>query len=158
MLFVLLAHTKVSGFDGQGAIGVYLFFALSGFLLTLPLGKWEQATSRSRFLVAYFTRRLLRILPMYYCLLTALFLSGQRDLDWLRQHAIFISADDHLWSVRQELIFYLLLPGIFIVLTRAKNSMALLAAVAVAGFVTEACICFIGSYFRSCSPWALTGV
>ena len=152
VLFVLLAHTKVSGFDGQGAIGVYLFFTLSGFLLSLPLDKWNSTSAKSAFLKRYFIRRLLRILPMYYSLLFCLFAFTSRDLAWLIQHALFIAADGHLWSIRQELIFYLILPLLFALLSRVKVRIVLGTLVLGAmGFVIERCLLI--AWERHQFPW-----
>ncbi len=153
VLFVLLAHTKVPGFDGQGSMGVYLFFALSGFLLTMPLVKWEQAESKLGFLRNYFIRRFMRIIPMYYSLLAGLVVFTSRDSSWFAKHALFISADDHLWSIRQELIFYLILPFVFLILGKLKERVvAGVVGLGVMGFLVERFLVFVWEEYQF--PWA----
>jgi peptidoglycan/LPS O-acetylase OafA/YrhL len=56
------------GVLGKGAVGVDLFFALSGFLITTLLLRERRATGRVH-LAAFYARRGLRIFPLYYLVL-----------------------------------------------------------------------------------------
>jgi peptidoglycan/LPS O-acetylase OafA/YrhL len=56
------------GIWGKGPAGVDLFFCISGFLITSLLLR-EKARSGSVALAAFYTRRALRILPLYYVML-----------------------------------------------------------------------------------------
>lgn len=56
------------GLLGKGAVGVDLFFALSGFLITTLLLR-ERRTRGTIALGAFFARRALRIFPLYYLVL-----------------------------------------------------------------------------------------
>ena len=56
------------GVLGKGAVGVDLFFALSGFLITTLLLRERRARGRIS-LSAFFARRSLRIFPLYYAVL-----------------------------------------------------------------------------------------
>lgn len=56
------------GVLGKGAVGVDLFFALSGFLITTLLLRELRATGRIK-LAAFYVRRALRIFPLYYLVL-----------------------------------------------------------------------------------------
>jgi peptidoglycan/LPS O-acetylase OafA/YrhL len=70
-----------SGWIGRGHVGVRLFFALSGFLITARLLAERRATGQVA-LGRFWMRRALRIFPLYYAVLAlfALYL-GQRPGD-----------------------------------------------------------------------------
>ncbi len=106
-LLVLAQHTGLV--MGGGIFGVWLFFCLSGFLLATPfIHRPDRALSGS-YMGHYVLRRLKRILPMYFTVITVtmLFL-GKYDV--AIRHYLFLQADGHYWTVAQEMFFYLLLP------------------------------------------------
>jgi peptidoglycan/LPS O-acetylase OafA/YrhL len=110
VLIVVASHTQALGMWGQGAMGVWLFFVLSSFLLTRIL-LLKQPVSLTRVeLQKYVVRRIARILPLYYVVLAIVSLSARRNLRWFVQHATFQRADGHFWSIPQEELFYVLLP------------------------------------------------
>jgi peptidoglycan/LPS O-acetylase OafA/YrhL len=61
------AERPLSGFFGRGALGVELFFVVSGFLITTLLLRERDAAPIS--LGRFYLRRALRIFPLYYAVL-----------------------------------------------------------------------------------------
>ena len=111
-LLVLLEHTGVMT-SGIGAMGVHLFFALSGFLLTIPFAKSPGRAASYTYMKGYFLRRLKRILPMYYTMVTIVFLFRNKNPESIR-HYLFLQGDGYFWTVPQEMCFYLFFPFIVI--------------------------------------------
>ena len=107
-LTVLLEHT-VGEFIGLGRAGVFLFFALSGFLLVRPFVLYPESTLTMKGISQYLVKRLRRILPMFYFMITIVYLLNGKTADAMRQY-LLIQADGHYWTVLHELYFYLLLP------------------------------------------------
>lgn len=106
-LTVLAEHTGV--FKGTGYLGVLLFFTLSGFLLSAPFIQRPERAVSLTYMSAYLFRRLKRILPMFYVTVTILFLFHGKAAEAFR-HYFFLQADSILWTVMQEMVFYLVLP------------------------------------------------
>jgi len=113
-LLVLADHTNYPYFKGFGALGVWLFFGLSGFLLSRPFVVLPDRSTSFIYLQGYFLRRLKRILPMFYFYITIFFLLPGMFEKFLR-HFLFIQGDSILWSVPQEMYFYMLLPFIMLI-------------------------------------------
>ena len=98
----------------RGWVGVQLFFALSGFLITGILLDGERSTGA---LARFYARRSLRIFPLYYLMLVLLlgvtavpvahwfYLSN-----WTQPVHDAAPALSHLWSLCVEEQFYLLWP------------------------------------------------
>ncbi len=116
-----------------GWIGVDLFFALSGFLIT---GILFDTLGTPRFFRNFYARRALRILPLYYLFVGALLLIGVAQgypwfggrllpvlahvSNWWRQPPEFIGAPwlflGHLWSLNMEEQFYFVWPVVVFLL------------------------------------------
>lgn len=125
MLGVIALHSHILP---MGWIGVWLFYVISGYVVTLSvLGREEdRATGLSRY-AGFMRRRAVRILPVYYgyCLVGLIFaaLVGERQ-DWfsLASLALFFNnialiggegrimgwPSGHLWTLSVEMQFYLL--------------------------------------------------
>jgi peptidoglycan/LPS O-acetylase OafA/YrhL len=133
-LLVLLSHTSNRGMfalplldlRGIGKSGVFLFFLLSSFLLTLQLLQLGDALLAPRNMLRYWQRRVLRIYPLFtlYLLLAVAstwVLANQLDnadsgipfaLDWqgLLAHLTLQEGKGVTWSIAVEFKFYFLLP------------------------------------------------
>ncbi len=139
LIFVIACHTNnyyppfpsglldrfVALFLGAGWISVDLFFVLSGFLITGILYASRGTTHRY---VNFYSRRALRIFPLYYLYLALMFVwmfvrheHSLSRLDWASLFFYFynfrivavghFSANfGHLWSLTVEEHFYMLWP------------------------------------------------
>lgn len=133
-LLVLATHTSVIPPE-KGAFGVIIFFCLSGFLLTLPF--LHNTKPSLQILIAYFNRRFWRIMPLYlfYILVACFFFRG--GLQWFLDHVLFIKSDGHLWTIKQEIYFYTMLPlfVLFIQYFRNKHTLSGIALLCIAYIV-----------------------
>ena len=113
-MMVIADHT-CGWFRGLGASGVWIFFALSGFLLARPFVTNPQAVLSFSYISRYFRRRFMRILPMYYAYIFAVYvLSGRISMAVM--HGLFLEGAGHLWAIPQEILFYLLWPCVVFIL------------------------------------------
>src|SRR5687768_3535743 len=71
----------------QGFYGVYLFFVISGFILSLPFASYHLKGANPVSLKQYFLRRVTRLEPPYFLAITFFFvlkvLIGDRGLGFL---------------------------------------------------------------------------
>jgi peptidoglycan/LPS O-acetylase OafA/YrhL len=109
-LLVVAAHTDGFRMKGHGAGGVWLFFALSAFLLSLPYAADPGRIASAKGLRRYFARRVRRILPAYYFAIVVMALLTNAGGNFLWLHFSFQRAVGIFWTIPQELLFYLLLP------------------------------------------------
>lgn len=136
VLMVLAEHwlhkTSFVSVLSPGAIGVDVFFVLSGFLITGILLRYrdrdvEEGISHRKSIKTFFMRRVLRIFPLYYLVVigTTLFNQGmiREALPWnltyttnffVMHHGNWFGLFGHWWSLAVEEQFYLLWP--FVVL------------------------------------------
>lgn len=115
-----------------GGFGVFLFFALSAYLLFLPFARATWGDGRPVSLRRYARNRVLRVLPLYYVVVgTYLVLVGEglRD-EWWRFALLLESFSPEtvakvvppVWSLVVEIHFYLLLPLLAAVLRLLAGS------------------------------------
>jgi peptidoglycan/LPS O-acetylase OafA/YrhL len=115
------------GLVNSGALGVYVFFMLSSYLITELLLREKQDT-RTIHIKAYYVRRILRIWPLYFLFLGFAFVVGLviplyripgKEMvmmlllsgNWyFAQHGWETSFVNHLWSISVEEQFYLAWP------------------------------------------------
>jgi len=134
-----LAARSMVVFDG-GWLGVFLFFVLSGFLITGILLDSKQST---RYWRSFYTRRVLRIIPPFLLVLIAIKIFAHATwayllvcLAYLANYAIAWQMSGFvygpLWSLAVEEQFYLGWPWFVKFLSRRK-----LAAIAIASIVAS---------------------
>lgn len=136
-----------------GALGVNLFFVLSGFLIT---GILLDSRSRPDYYQRFYTRRALRILPAYYALLLVLGILHQASVAFLGLSFVYlsnvvnifgVSMDYHpLWSLAVEEHYYIVWPS---VVRKLRLRSLALFSVAICILVPIArAICFRHGYFQ----------
>jgi peptidoglycan/LPS O-acetylase OafA/YrhL len=129
------------------AIGVHVFFVISGFLITGLLLAELAATDRVR-LTRFYFRRTLRIFPPYYVLIGALVLAQTLGFLFLTPsdvaHAVTYTSNydaarswsiGHTWSLGVEEQFYLLWPACLVLLGARRGLIAAIAVVLVTPLV-----------------------
>jgi peptidoglycan/LPS O-acetylase OafA/YrhL len=141
ILLVVLAHSSV--LRNTGAVGVNVFFVLSGFLITTLLLAELSRTGRID-LVAFYRRRAARLLPALFlvCSVIALHLwsTGQHDRilpdvggalayvgNWLQIAGVRMVLTSHTWSLAVEEQFYLVWPLLMIPLVRSSRPLIVVA-------------------------------
>ncbi|MEZ5137778.1 MAG: acyltransferase [Acidimicrobiales bacterium] len=115
-----------------GDSGVAVFFVLSGFLIYRPFAAAHLAGRRAQRAVAFWWRRLLRIVPAYWVVLTTFWALGSFRLggDWWRYYLFLQSYSRETalggvvqaWSLCTEMSFYLLVPAFAGLLARLGGS------------------------------------
>lgn len=144
-LIVVFSHTSNSGMffipfldlRGIGKSGVFLFFLLSSFLLTLPLLRKGKEVLSFPVMSHYWQRRFFRIYPLYtlYLLLgvistlvitAALGKSGVGipfGLDWTGfiDHLALLDGKGVTWSIAVEFKFYFILPFFVLAIVFARS-------------------------------------
>jgi peptidoglycan/LPS O-acetylase OafA/YrhL len=161
------------GLLGKGAVGVDLFFALSGFLITTLLLRELRENGRVR-LGAFYARRCLRIFPLYYAVLglyavRALQTQGNSEvarhflqglpwhatytanwlLDYSVPHSVMFAFS---WSLCVEEQFYLVWPGVLALLGRRLPAALLMVGAIVVDTLAE------HAFFRSLLPEGTVGL
>lgn len=156
----------------SGWIGVEIFFALSGFLIT---GILLDSLAAPRALRNFFARRALRILPLYIfallaCAVAALATGGSlRSLQPLAIYAVFLQNLPplvnaalhtppplpvfHLWSLAVEEQFYLLWPFLLLLTRIPRRTRMLCLGVFAATFAIR-CAVFLYLPYDRALPWA----
>ena len=139
----------------RGTIGVYIFFAISGFILCLPFAKYHLLGGRRVPLRAYFWRRVTRLEPPYFFWMTFFFLLllayDPMGIEELFSHWGYsmvylhnIAYEDYTpinpvaWSLEIEIQFYLVAPflaAFFFSVKRAGWRRFLLAG-SIIGFIS----------------------
>jgi peptidoglycan/LPS O-acetylase OafA/YrhL len=144
---VMLRHALPDVFAGAGVVGVVMFFALSGYLITGVLERGPR-------LGDFYARRARRLVPPLLVLVAAVVVVtlvadplGDRDeLGWTVLWALtwtgnlpFAHASDatfHLWTLATEEQFYLVWPAALLLLGRRRALLVAAVVTAVACLAT----------------------
>jgi len=130
VILVILAHARVPGFRMGGQVGVTMFFALSGFLITTLLVEERDRSGRID-LRAFYMRRALRLLPAIIVFVAVVsaqsLLRGEENVwrnaagalfyygNWLRAlTGTDLALLSHTWSLSIEEQFYIVWPAILL--------------------------------------------
>jgi peptidoglycan/LPS O-acetylase OafA/YrhL len=170
ILFVLLEHAAMSRsfplslplsrelrLNMFGHLGVSMFFAISGFLITMLLAReWNRTGTVS--LRGFYRRRALRILPAYVTFLVVVYLLTRVHLvdlartDWIGVLTYTVNfirepawAIGHVWSLSVEEQFYLVWPFVVLLLAPRRALFVVLAYLAAAPLIRVG----IWAFFRS---------
>ena len=133
----------------NGALGVEIFFVISGYLITTLLVREAEARGRVS-LRSFYVRRVLRIFPAYFAYLAVvvgLALGGLVPLSlgdllsavtftWNYSPAATSWTLAHAWSLSVEEQFYLLWPATLLFLMRRKPRYFAPAAIVIAGLLS----------------------
>ncbi len=124
--------------------GVNLFFTLSGFLITQILIVNREKESKGSLFKQFYTRRFLRIFPLYYLVLLICFAinipAGRSNFLWLVTYTSNIVSSfhpgilgymGHFWTLAVEEQFYILFP-MFVLLPRKFGIRSCLVLIAIA--------------------------
>ena len=175
VMLVLLNHYPIGYLDPLtsiipiGHIGLHLFLVLSGFLITSVLIETKGMLARDdgptfgKALTNFYSRRIIRIMPIYYLLLFLEFFWGNegfRQVVWW--HAAFLSntvsavfsgplatgdlihpPTGHLWSLSIEMQFYSIWP-ILLLCLRTKQIIALSVLLVLLGPLSRALFFALG--------------
>ena len=128
---VMLRHALPDLFPGAGVVGVVMFFALSGYLIT---GLLEERPPLRRF----YARRARRLVPPLLVLVAGVSLVTL-VLDPLDDNLPFGHASDatfHLWTLATEEQFYLVWPAVLLLLGRRRAVLVAATATALACVAT----------------------
>jgi peptidoglycan/LPS O-acetylase OafA/YrhL len=112
-------HISAEVISRYGTLGVFIFFVLSGYLITnILLGEYQRTFTIS--LPKFYVRRALRIFPAAFVFLAIVIALYWRQMSWYHVAAAvfyFANVDStrpwifgHLWSLSIEEQFYLLWP------------------------------------------------
>lgn len=130
ILLVLISHWEPTWFKtiDWGIVGVYIFFTISGYLITGILV--DQQSCGGVNIKRFYLNRSLRIWPIYFASLAFLYVFWRGfDRGTLLWHALFASNilfgitnkfgfPVHFWSLSVEQQFYLIWPFVVILLRR----------------------------------------
>lgn len=180
VLAVMIAHWLQWHWEPESVLskirfvhGVTLFFVLSGFLITRILlinrDKYNQQNeNKFKLIKAFYIRRFLRIFPIYYLLIIALFIINFENTKelflWLISYTINIYQSihntsvgfySHFWSLAVEEQFYLFWPFI-ILFIKPKRTWIAIVGIIVLSLICRAYLYFYVGHWMATSYFTLS--
>jgi len=145
VLLVILAHAGVPYFAQAGAVGVTMFFVLSGFLITRLLKDEHQRSGRIS-LRRFYGRRARRLLPALMALvlldglarlaagvsLVPVVAAATYSSNIAATFGVPLLELSHIWSLSLEEQFYLVWPVLLLLLVRTRFAVPALAVAIIA--------------------------
>lgn len=153
VVLVIISHYfRRTDFLNFGETGVDIFFFLSGFLITSLLVRDHKRIEAGQLSIPaalknFYVRRALRIFPLYYAVIIALYALGPKTGTGIRQnfayfffylpnHYFFNRGDwdgilSHFWSLGVEEQYYLVWPFIFFFARDRRVPTILMAMIAI---------------------------
>lgn len=137
VLFVLFSHLSNYGlhafprisFSGSGKYGVFLFFNLSAFLLTLPFLRLTNSELRNiKVWLNYGVRRFFRIFPLFIIVLTISYNFKDNALfipisTWeFKRHLLLLHGKNIFWTIPVEFKYYFILPVVALIFVLFKKN------------------------------------
>lgn len=106
--------------NGCGKIGVWCFMVLSAYLLYRPYCK-EKRQFGIKDLGAFYIKRIIRILPVYFIILVFTYIMGYfTEIKEIFFHLVGVHGIGHLWYMPVIMKFYLLMPIFIIIKNKVK--------------------------------------
>lgn len=148
ILLVVTAHSTDPMWDPlHGAVGVTIFFVISGYLITTLLCREEERRGHAR-IRGFYIRRAFRILPLYYVTLISYVVligilhlqagasSVWQSLPWYLTYQNDLTSTaagifDQSWSLAIEEKYYLLWPLVFLIPALRRRRLPVVISLAV---------------------------
>ncbi len=149
-------HPFINDFISELQIGVPIFFVLSGFLIYSRY--FDNISIVKDGISHYFTNRFIRIYPLYFIVALANICWYNMNFDLSFLHITFLHGFSqkyafnplaHTWSLTVECTFYILIPLIFLLISKKINIYAQFLLFLIIGFL----ITILSNYFNSEPFW-----
>ncbi len=120
VLYVVFSHLGNGGLfllpighDAIGKVGVWIFFALSAFLLTTNLRReLEVSSAKTASIFEYALHRIFRIYPLFIVVLLVHFALGDISSEGVIRHLLLLEGAGELWAIPVEFQYYFVVPVI----------------------------------------------